>query len=376
MPAQAVRVESGPLFLLVDMMERLSSARTIEDVAAVIRSAARAICGADGVTFVARDGGRCRYVDEDAIAPLWKGKSFPLETCVSGWAMLAGKMAIIPDIYDDPRVPQETYRPTFVKSMVMTPVILAEPVAAIGAYWAEKHQPTAEELVKLELIARATATALKNAGVYAALSEAIENRDRLIAELDHRVKNVLASVMSMASQTLRSAASPEAFRQAFNGRLLSLSRAHEMLALRDWRGASVAAVVEEALRPFPAAASRFAAEGPEVMLSSEAASALLLSLHELGDNAQRYGAWSGETGTVVLDWSVDRSGDAPLFRLGWREHGGPAVSQPERRGFGSRLIEFGLARPPAGHARLTFEPSGAVFEMSAPLSDRISSDAG
>lgn len=364
--------EVAPLFLLVETVERLSSARTVEDVAAVIRSAARTISGADGVSFVVRAGQECWYVDEDAIAPLWKGKRFPLEACVSGWAMLNGKMAIIPDIYEDYRVPHDAYRPTFVKSMVMTPVRPADPIAAIGAYWAEKRQPTLEEIMRLELIARATATALENANLYASLTEAVANRDAMISELDHRVKNVLASTMSLASQSLRSAPSPEAFKASFSGRMMAMSRAHELLARQGWHDAPMAAVAREALRPFPAAQNgALSAQGPEVLLSTEAASALLLSLYELGDNAQRYGAWSTPGGRVDIGWRIDREGEAPLFQLDWRESGGPAVSEPNKRGFGSRLIEHGLARPPTGSAKLAFDPDGVRFALCAPLSERI-----
>ena len=101
-------------FVLVEMIEALSAARTIEDVAAVVRTAARNVSRADGVTFVLRDGEYCYYLDELAIGPLWKGRRFPLVQCISGWAMLNKQTAVIPDIYVDPRIPIDAYRPTFV----------------------------------------------------------------------------------------------------------------------------------------------------------------------------------------------------------------------------------------------------------------------
>ena len=134
------------LFTLVDAIEQLSSARTVEDVAAVVRSAARRIAGADGVTFVLRDRDQCFYLDEDAVSPLWKGRRFPLKSCISGWAMLNRMTAVIPDIYADARIPHDAYRPTFVRSLVMTPVRAEDPLAAIGAYWAEVRTPTADEI--------------------------------------------------------------------------------------------------------------------------------------------------------------------------------------------------------------------------------------
>ena len=150
-----------PLITLVELIEDLSSARTVEQIADVVRSAARRITGADGVAFILRDGDNCFYLDEDAIGPLWKGRRFPMSACISGWAMLNRQVAVIPDIYQDDRIPHDAYRPTFVKSLVMTPVRPNDPIAAIGAYWAQARRPTDDEVRKLEIMARATASYLR-----------------------------------------------------------------------------------------------------------------------------------------------------------------------------------------------------------------------
>lgn len=145
---------------LVAAVQRLAGAQTLEDVIAIVRETAREISGADGMTFVMRDGNRCHYIDENAITPLWKGMRFPLTACISGWCMLNGERAAIPDIYSDPRIPYDAYRPTFVKSLVMTPVGYPIPIAAIGAYWAEQKTFEDSELQLLEALARSTAAAL------------------------------------------------------------------------------------------------------------------------------------------------------------------------------------------------------------------------
>src|SRR6185503_6608755 len=132
MHGEAAPDKKGQLLALVEVIEDLSTARTALDVAAVVRTAARRISGADGVTFVLRDGEECWYVDEDAIGPLWKGRRFPMASCISGWAMLRGETVVVPDVYADERIPHDAYRPTFVKSLVMTPVRPADPIAAIG----------------------------------------------------------------------------------------------------------------------------------------------------------------------------------------------------------------------------------------------------
>jgi len=122
-----------------------------------VRAAARELCGADGATFVLRDGPYCYYADEDAISPLWKGQRFPLETCISGWAMLDGRAAAIENNDADERIPHAAYRPTFVRSLAMVPIRRIDPIGAIGNYWAEQHQPTEEEIELLQALADSTA---------------------------------------------------------------------------------------------------------------------------------------------------------------------------------------------------------------------------
>ena len=145
---------------LSDAIDQLSKAIRFEEVTSIVRKAARELSGADGVTFVVRDGDRCYYADESAIEPLWKGKRFIATSCISGWVMTNRQAVAIPDIYADPRIPHEAYRPTFVKSMAMVPVHDPDPIAAIGAYWATPHMPTERELSILKVLADASARAL------------------------------------------------------------------------------------------------------------------------------------------------------------------------------------------------------------------------
>jgi len=362
-----------PVFTLVEMIEALSAARTIEDIAAVVRTSARRASGADGVTFVLRDGEDCVYLDEDAVAPLWKGRRFAMTQCISGWVMLNRQTAVIPDIYADARIPHEAYRPTFVKSLVMTPVRPGDPLAAIGAYWAERREPTSGEVARLQIMARATATALANVQAYASLSETLERRKFLLGELDHRCKNTLAAVQSIADQTLRRAASPEHFVEAFNGRIGALSRAHELLTEGAWSHAGLADVVGQALTPFCGVGGlRIAVSGPDVRLAPETAVAMHMTVHELAVNATKYGALSVEGGRLDVTWKVERGEDPRTLELRWVERGGPPVVAPSSRGFGSRLIERGMAKELGGEAQILFDPEGVQFVLRAPLSGRMS----
>lgn len=152
-----------PLSRFLRLVSDLAAAHELPVITAAVRHAVRDLTRADGVTFVMRDGACCHYVDEDAIAPLWKGRRFPLDECVSGWVMRHATPAIIPDIFADPRVPVDVYRPTFVRSLAMVPVRRTDAVAAIGAYWATPYHPAPEEVELLLAVADASALALANA---------------------------------------------------------------------------------------------------------------------------------------------------------------------------------------------------------------------
>jgi PAS domain-containing protein len=141
------------------VIEKLSTASDVNDVAAYVSQAARSLVGADGVTFVLREGALCHYVEEDAVGPLWRGQRFPMSACISGWSMLNAATAIVPDVYADPRIPVAAYEPTFVRSLVMVP-IGSEPLGAIGAYWSTKRTVDSETLGLLELLARVTIPAV------------------------------------------------------------------------------------------------------------------------------------------------------------------------------------------------------------------------
>ncbi|AMK26024.1 histidine kinase [Sphingobium baderi LL03] len=163
-------------------MARLSEAGNLSEVVEILRDSARAAVGADGIAVVLRDGDQCHYYAEDAMEGLWEGMRFPQETCVSGWAMLNRESAAIPDIRLDPRIPQEAYRQTFVKSMLMVPIGAARPVAALGAYWAATGHPDADEAAILESLAHAASTALANGRLVAEMAQLNRSLEERIAE--------------------------------------------------------------------------------------------------------------------------------------------------------------------------------------------------
>lgn len=190
-----------------------------------------------------------------------------------------------------------------------------------------------------------------------------EERQRLlINELNHRVKNTLATVQAIAFQTLKGDIPLAEARARFEARLLALSRAHNLLTDQNWEGAALDRVVADATAHL-ADPGRVQAEGPPLWVAPRAALALALALHELSTNAAKYGALSGDAGRVLIRWCLD--GDR--LRLEWEEQGGPSVAEPAGRGFGSRLIERGLTADLGGSARLLFEPDGLRCEIDASV---------
>ncbi|HRE97045.1 MAG TPA: GAF domain-containing protein, partial [Flavobacteriales bacterium] len=157
--------------ILVSAIQKLSLARDLDRIMDIVRRSARQLVGADGATFVLKEGEKCYYADEDAISPLWKGQKFPISACISGWCMINKKFVVIEDIYNDERVPIEAYRPTFVKSLAMVPIRTINPVGAIGVYWAKLHSPTDEDVEVLQSLADITSVSIENVFVYEELKE-------------------------------------------------------------------------------------------------------------------------------------------------------------------------------------------------------------
>jgi PAS domain S-box-containing protein len=205
-----------------------------------------------------------------------------------------------------------------------------------------------------------------------ARKRADERQRLLLDELNHRVKNTLATVQSIAIQTSRTADAPS-FEQAFLARIAALAQAHDLLTEVAWDGASLKNVIAQTLAPYVAdgQADRVELSGPNVRLSPNAAVSLTMAFHELATNAGKYGALSVVAGRVDVEWKVDSPTEPTVVEIDWRESGGPRVPRPTRRGFGSRLVEKGLAREFDGRIELTFAPEGVRCHMHLPLSRKM-----
>lgn len=398
--------------MLVDAIQELSRARGLERIQQIVRSAARNLAHSDGASFVLRDGDRCFYADEDAIAPLWKGQRFPMSACVSGWVMINREPAVIPDIYDDDRVPQEAYRPTFVQSLAMFPIRTVDPVGAIGIYWSRRHVLSATQMEQLRALADSTAVAMENVAVHSELEHrvaertaALEAANILLAEeaelrrtqlieqtrlnrslesfsshVAHDLRNPLATIQ-MAVEMIDQGGNPsglgDAFPAALNRQVIkALELIDDLLDL-----AHASATARRATFPVMPMLLEVQALVPDVTFAfgpvSETVNADRLSVRQalvnLAVNAGKYGS-------AHVDIGVDRLGGETVFWVADRGKGLDAQEQARvfnafERGADSTLPGHGLglaivaaaAESHGGRAWYEDRPGGgAIFKVAIP----------
>jgi two-component sensor histidine kinase len=187
----------------------------------------------------------------------------------------------------------------------------------------------------------------------------------LIDELNHRVRNTLAIVNAIATQTLKHTPSIQDFRVAFAGRIMALAKTHTLLATTKWRASALRELIVQQLEPYAKdRANALSITGPTLLVNPKQALTLSLVMHELAANAAKYGALSLPSGRIEIGWEV---GPGRSLILTWREIGGPPVAAPTRRGFGSQLIEFNIAHEFGGEATLDFRPEGVQCALTIPL---------
>jgi two-component sensor histidine kinase len=210
---------------------------------------------------------------------------------------------------------------------------------------------------------------LAQAGIDAqASSVAAKLQEVIIGELHHRVKNTLAIVSAITSQSLKSANSLEEATKTIGDRLYALGVAQDLLVRERWSGAGCRTLIEAAVKAFQSKSlDQFEIAGDNIAISSGPAMALSMVIHELCTNAVKHGALSAPAGRVSISWSIFSKDKLKRFKLVWKERGGPQVREPSQRSFGSRLIEQALPGQLQGEARLRFEPDGLSCEVNIPL---------
>lgn len=271
-----------------------------------------------------------------------------------------GETVIITDVTDDPRTQgmSDALIGLGIRVLVNVPIVERGRLAAVAfVHYDRAHDWTREEVAFVRTVADRTQAAFAQA-------RAEEQQRWLNGELSHRLKNTLAMVQSIATQTLRNASDLDAAREDLVPRLIALGKAHDILLAGRRESAEVADVVRGALALHADGQGRFAIDGPSMHVDPSIALSLSLILHELATNAAKYGALSQAGGHVSVVWSVVGTGEDATFRLSWTERGGPMVAPPSRRGFGSRLIERGLS---GGSVETDYAPEGVTCTLEALL---------
>lgn len=192
----------------------------------------------------------------------------------------------------------------------------------------------------------------------------------LIDELNHRVKNTLSTVQSIVWQTLRTPSDPKVIRESIESRLFALSRSHDLLTREKWESAGLLDIVHDALEPFGVSggrADRIAIMGENIRFPPKSALALGIAFNELATNAVKYGALSNAAGSILIEWTMETTPAGQQLLLNWKEKDGPPVTPPAHKGFGSRVIERGLAHELEGTIHLDYRPDGLVCTMDIPL---------
>jgi PAS domain S-box-containing protein len=281
-----------------------------------------------------------------------------------GETVAAGLVFAVDDVRTDPRTADhpKSYEALGIRSLLHVPIL--ERGALVAMFFLHARQPQVwppEAIAFVQAVADRTRAAVARARA--------EERQRLLNhELSHRMKNLLTMVQAIASQTMRTASSMDEAHKVLSGRLIALGKAHDVLLGGATTGsAALAALVTEALTPHVDQISRVAAAGPAVEVGSKAVLPLMLMLHELATNAAKYGALSQPGGRIAVSWDVSGPVGAETFRLAWVESGGPPVSPPTHQGFGTKLIERGLAGQLGAEVRLTYAAGGASCVLETPL---------
>jgi signal transduction histidine kinase/CheY-like chemotaxis protein len=339
---------------LVDAVQELSLARGLESIMTVVRRTARQLTGADGATFVLRDGDMCHYADEDAIAPLWKGQRFPMNACISGWTMLNRQPAIIEDIYADPRIPTDAYRPTFVKSLVMVPIGTSAPIGAIGNYWAHKHLASREEVDLLQGLANTTAVAMENVQAYDQLEQRVKERTAQLKSTNEELEAFTYSVSHDLRAPLRHIAGFVTILEEDHGETLN-EKVRELLVKIQVRTQVMSTMMEDLLRLSKISRAELAVRLINLSpMVQEIASRLSLSAPE------RLVTWH-------IPDRIEARVDPGLIELALENLVSNSWKYTSRRP--KTHIEFGVRTPDHGPTQYYVRDNGAGFDMQ--LADKL-----
>jgi two-component sensor histidine kinase len=374
--------------LLSDAMEELCSARTQEEVVRISAALAKKACNVDSISIVLTSGEQFHCAPDDKPDTMSLSIRSKVIMRMSAWVLEAAQTAVVPDIHRDERTRSHTNGSTFARSLVVVPVGGRTPFAAITCAWVQERWPGATDVLVLEALARATGLALSYRinqshqheaeeadsvtewlGT-AADAEGLRGPERrhwlVLAELQHRMRNVLGLVRSLVRRTAETSTSAEEYAAHLDGRISALARTQAFAMRRPRDGVSLEELVDAELIAHVAREGKVRTAGAAVRLRPKAAETLGLALHELTTNAVKFGALSVPEGHLTITWRKELDREDPCVRLEWREAGVP-TRPPTHRGFGRDLIERIVPYELRGATRLAFEPDGAHCVIDIPL---------
>jgi two-component sensor histidine kinase len=258
-----------------------------------------------------------------------------------------------------------------VKAFVNVLILSSSGRPPFGVLQVDSRTPrdfTQSDIEFLRSYANLLGAAIERLRVVDQLRTAVRDKDLLIGELNHRVKNTLTTVQSIASQTLRNAPDLDHASTAIESRLIALSQVHNVLTDQSWAHVALHEIVAQAVEPYRSRwENRIHVQGPPVQIPPRMALALAMALQELATNAVKYGALSNGVGQIGIHWNLNGQRTPDRLHLVWQETEGPPVREPARRGFGTRLIERSLANDLNGQVRIEFAPTGVLCSVDAPL---------
>lgn len=387
---QALEEQSRTLEILNRTGAMLAGTLDLEEIVQAVTDAATDLSGARFGAFfynTVRDG-RALQLYTLAGAPREAFSAFPQpqHTAIFGPTFADGQVIRVRDVTADSRYGNMAPFHGMPAGHLPVTSYLAAPVVSrtgqihgaliFGHEKAGVFDERAERLVVA--VAAQAAIALDNANLFEEAQREIAERQRseehqklLVQELNHRVKNMLATVQSIATQTYRGS-SDEGLMRLFHGRLLALSHSHSLIMEENWTTVDLRAIAATALIPFIGeiqGSGRALLEGDPIQLSPKLALALGMGFHELATNAVKYGSLKTDAGVVEIRWRDVGDG---ILCITWVEKNGPVVSPPQRKGFGTRLLERGLAHELDGTVRLLHDPNGLICEIRMPLPEVLS----
>jgi two-component sensor histidine kinase len=284
----------------------------------------------------------------------------------------SGALVVIHDLAEDPRFrdsPIVTGGPEL-RFYAGAPLVTADglPLGMLCVLDTIPRELSPGQASTLQALADQVMALLELRRLLAERDEALAQKDLLVRELHHRVKNTLTTVQSVMSATARAATTLPDFQDAFAGRVVALAKTHTLLTEHDWQSASFGDLARIELEPFEDGGdTRIRLDGPDVVLPSELAIPIGMALHELTANAAKHGALADPNGRVELTWRVTDDGASRTLQWEWNEHDGPPVRLPTREGFGTRLLERVLTRQIAAEVRIDYDPDGLRVSGSVPL---------